>query len=58
MIVTYGLFTADEYELPVAYADSIRKLSEAVGISASTLWSSLSHGYVIKGKFKVERIIF
>lgn len=57
MIVTYGLFTADKYELPVAYADSIRALSIKTGFSSSTLYSSLVRGCIIRGKYKVERVI-
>lgn len=57
MIVTYGLFLADKYELPVAYADSIRALSIKTGFCPSTLYASLARGCIIKGKYKVERVI-
>ena len=56
MIVIYGLFMADEYELPVAYADSIRALSIKTGIPLSTLYCSMTRGSIIRGKYKVERV--
>lgn len=56
MIVVYGLFMADECELPVAYADSIRALSIKTGFSFTTLYSSMTRGSIIRGKYKVERV--
>ena len=57
MIVTYGLFTADKFELPVMYADSLRGLSIRSNIPLTTLYCSLTRGSVIRGRYKVEKVI-
>ena len=44
--------TLDEYELPVAVADTARELAEMVGTSQSVIYSSISHKY--RGYYKVE----
>ncbi len=56
MIVTYGLFMADKYELPVMYADSLRLLSLKTGFPLTTLYCSMTRGSIIRGKYKVERV--
>lgn len=57
MIVVYGLFTADEYELPVVYADSLKELSFLSGFPLSTLFSAMVRGSCIGKKYKVEKIL-
>ena len=57
MIVTYGLFTADKYELPLMYADTLQGLSIRTQIPKSTLYRSMVSGLPIYKKYKVEKII-
>ena len=57
MIVIYGLFTADEYELPVMYADTLQGLSIRTKIPRSTLCLAMLRGSVVYGRYKVEKII-
>ena len=55
-MVIYGLFTADKYELPVMYADTLQMLSIRTGISKSTLYRSMVHNSPLHKKYKVEKI--
>ena len=41
----YMMLSRDEYELPVAVADSSKELSMMTGYSVNTILSSISHGY-------------
>ena len=58
MKMLYLLCTADEYELPIMYAPSLRKLSKTSHISFGTLASALYRGNSIRKKYRVEKIIF
>lgn len=35
--------TEDEYELPVAVADTVKELAKIVGVKENTIHSSISH---------------
>jgi hypothetical protein len=35
--------TSDEYELPVAVADSVGQLAKLCGVSVNTIYTSMSH---------------
>lgn len=35
--------THDEYELPVAVADTARELARMCGVTVSTIWTTMSH---------------
>ena len=39
----YMQVTSDEYELPVAVADSVKKLAKLAGVNEKTIHSSISH---------------
>lgn len=52
----YGLFDADEYELPICYAMTLNGLAYKTGIPRSTLYASLAYGRPIQKKYKVEKI--
>ena len=52
MMHVYLKTTLDEYELPVAVADTARELAEMVGTSQSVIYSSISHKH--RGYYKVE----
>ena len=40
----YMKVSLDEYELPIAIADSAYELAEMVGTKQSVIYSSISHG--------------
>ena len=42
----YMKVTKDEYELPLAIADSLKELSLLTGTKISVIKSSISHGYL------------
>lgn len=50
----YMKTTYDEYELPVAVADSPKELAEMIGTSASVVSSSISHGRCTFHKIVIE----
>lgn len=50
----YMMLSRDEYELPVAVADSSKELSMMTGYSVNTILSSISHGYKRFCKVEVE----
>lgn len=53
----YMKVTNDEYELPVAVADSSKELAEMVGTTRNAILSAISHGKTDKYKrvyIKVE----
>ena len=54
MRVVYMEVTQDEYELPVAIADSAGQLAEMRGTTKATIFSLISHekAGVCKSKFK------
>ena len=52
----YGLFDADEYELPICYAMTLNGLAYKTGIPRSTLYMALVRNTVIRKKYKVEKI--
>ena len=54
----YLLCTADEYELPIMYAPSLRKLSKMSHIPFGTLAGALYRGNSIRKKYRVEKINF
>ena len=54
----YLLCTADEYELPIMYAPSLRELAKMSHISLGTLAGALYRGNSIRKKYRVEKIIF
>ena len=43
MMVVYMQVTKDDYELPVAVADSITELAEILGCKASRIYCSMHH---------------
>lgn len=50
----YLMVTKDEYEFPVAIADTPKELAAMTGFSANTIRSSITHGEqgVFNSKFK------
>ncbi|MFI3171421.1 MAG: hypothetical protein R3Y58_03480 [Eubacteriales bacterium] len=53
----YMTVTPDEYELPIAVAESVTELSEILGISCNSISTALSRG--LSGKkwgFKIIKI--
>lgn len=39
----YMMVTTDEYELPIAVAETLCELADMVGVKVSTIYSSMSH---------------
>lgn len=50
----YMKTTYDEYELPIAVADTPRELAEMIGTSAGVVSSSISHGRSTFHKIVIE----
>lgn len=50
----YMMLSRDEYELPVAVAESSKELSMMTGYSVNTILSSISHGYKRFVRINVE----
>lgn len=44
MIRLYLAVTNDEYELPLAVADSVVELSKMIGVSCANIYSNISRG--------------
>ena len=54
-MILYMKVTRDEYELPLAVADSVEELSRMTGSTEGSIWSTLSHqktGRIKSGSFK------
>lgn len=52
--VLYMMLSSDEYELPVAVAESPTELARITGTTRSNILSSISHGYKRFCKVEVE----
>lgn len=50
----YMKVTNDEYELPVAVADTGRELADMVGTTRGVIFSAISKGYKTYQKVEVE----
>lgn len=40
----YMAVTPDEYQLPLAVADSVQQLAWMVGVTSNSIYSAISHG--------------
>ena len=40
----YMAVTPDEYQLPLAVADSVQQLARMVGVTTNSIYSAISHG--------------
>lgn len=55
-MVVYMEVTDDEYELPVAVADSVQMLAKTAGIKASSILQMISHEKAGTQRSKYKRI--
>lgn len=58
-MIVYMKVTRDEYELPLAIADTAGELAKMTGATEGAIWSSISHqknGRVKRGSFKAVEI--
>ena len=51
----YMQVTSDEYELPVAVADSVKGLAKLAGVNEKTICSSISHMKSGRNKTSIYR---
>lgn len=42
-LFVYMMITNDEYELPLAVADTVKELSEIINVSSNAIRSAISH---------------
>ena len=56
--LVYMQITTDEYELPVAVAESLDELSKIVGVTKTSIWHSINRRETgrLKGKSKYIRV--
>lgn len=52
----YIFVTADEYELPIAIADTLEEISELVGYRFGLLYQALKRNSVINCKYRIREV--
>ena len=57
MQYVYMRTTTDEFELPVAVADTAKELAENIGTSVNVVYSSLSHNHKGWAKVDIEEVL-
>lgn len=58
-MIVYMKVTRDEYELPLAIADTAGELAEMTGATKNAIWSNITHqkkGRIKRGSFRAVEI--
>ena len=50
----YIMYSQDEYELPIAVAESAQELAEMTGRKKHSIQSAIAHGYKVFARITVE----
>ena len=55
-MIVYMQVTKDEYELPLAIADSVPKLAEMVGVKAKSIYDSMSRAKTLGFRTQYKKV--